>query len=295
MDYTALVQMAIGLFGEKAAREMSEEQLRLLERQLNDVRGVELPDLPEISPEQLGDSAVGSMKSDPALRSKQMQAIATIQNLIDQGGLDLTDRAALEEALSSASNQQKRARAGVAADAAQRGQLNSGARLVMDMSAAQSGANAARQTGTEVAAQAQRRRLQAIRDAAGMAGGLREQDWREQEAANRAKDIREERNAAAREKATLYNAGLPQQGFNNALAKATGQLPSTSAVGNAMAQGAADTRALTSGLVTAAGAYGGVNKNGGAASGAQTYLYDSDANNFAGRGSPSDLSNGDEK
>lgn len=283
--------MAISLYGEDKASKMSEKQLRLMEQQLDDVRGVELPDLPEIQAEQLGDSAVGGMTSDPTLRSKQLQAIATLQNMIDQGGLDITDRAQLEQALSSAANQQKRARAGVASDAAQRGQLNSGARLVMDMDAAQSGANAARANGTEVAAQAQRRRLQAIRDAASMSGGLREQDWRESETANRAKDIREERNAAARERATMYNAGIPQQGFNNAVSKATGQLPSTSAVGNVLAQGAADTRGLYSGL--GAAAYQGVNKNGGA----QTYAYnpDSDSNNFAGRGSPSDISDDEDK
>lgn len=266
-----VVQTAISMFGEEKASQMTREQLEMLRQQLADVRGVQLPNLPGLTPEQLGDSNVGNMKSDPTLRNKQLQAIATLQNLIDEGGLDLTDQAALEQAMSQATNQQKRARAGVAADAAQRGQLNSGARLVMDMDAAQAGANAARQTGLETAALAQRRRLQAIRDAASMSGGLREQDWRESESANRAKDLRDERNAAERARVGTYNAGLAQQGFNNAMAKATGQLPSTSAVGNVLNQQAQDTRALYSGLGSAANqAYGGVTKNGGT----QTYTYD---------------------
>jgi hypothetical protein len=294
VDYGALMQMAISLFGEEQASKMNATQLRMLEQQLADVRGIELPDLPQIQAEQLGDSNVGGMQSDPALRQKQLQAIATLQNIIDQGGLDLTDRAALEEALSKADSQGQRARAGVAADAAARGQLNSGARLVMDMNAAQVGANAARRTGTEVAAEAQRRRLQAIREASGMAGGLREQDWREAETANRAKDIRDERNAAAREKANLYNAGLPQQGFNNALAKATGQLPSTSAVGNALSQQAQSTQQLYAGLGQAANqAYGNVNSNAAADSDGQTYSYDS--NDYAKRGGAQDISDPDDK
>jgi hypothetical protein len=296
VDYAALAQMAISLYGEEQAAKLSKKQLQLLERQLNDVRSVALPTLEELKAEELGESNVGNMRSDESLRSNQLQAIATLQNIIDKGGLDLTDRAALEEALSSQANASQRARAGVAADAAQRGQLNSGSRLVMDMNAAQVGANAARKTGTEVAAQAQQRRLQAIREAAGMSGGLREQDWRESEAANRAKDIRDERNAAARERAAQYNAGLAQQGFNNAMAKAIGQLPSTSAVGNVLGGQAQDTRALYSGLGAAGNqavsAYSGKRNDG---SQVQTYLYDRDSNNFAGRGSPSDISDPDDK
>ena len=272
MDYGALIQMAISMYGEEKASKMSLQQLRLMEQQLADVRGIQLPDLPKLEAEELGPSNVGGMRSDEGLRSNQLEAIATLRNIIDKGGLDLTDRAALEEALSASTNAQQRARAGVAADAASRGQLNSGARLVLDANAAQVGANAARKTGTEVAAQAQQRRLQAIREAAGMSGGLREQDWRESESANRAKDLRDERNAAAREKAATYNAGLPQQGFNNAMAKATGQLPSTSAVGNVLGQQAQDTRALYSGLGAAANqAYSGSRNDGQVGA---TYSYD---------------------
>lgn len=264
MDMGAVLQFAVSMYGEQAAKNLNEEQLRLLKRQLEDVRNVKLPTLEELKAEELGDSAVGGMQSNQGLRANQLEAIATLRNIVDQGGLDLTDQAALEQAIDAATNQQKRARAGVASDAAQRGQLNSGARLVMDMDAAQSGANAARQTGLETAAMAQRRRLQAIRDAGSISGGLREQDWREQETANRAKDIREEANARERARVGQYNAGLAQQGFSNAMAKATGQLPSTSAVGNAMAQGAADTRGFFSGMGAAANqAYNNVTKNGG--------------------------------
>jgi hypothetical protein len=126
-----------------------------------------------------------------------------------------------------------------------------------------------------------------------MSGGLREQDWRESESANRAKDIRDERNAAARERASQYNAGLPQQQFTNALAKATGQLPSTSAVGNALMQGAQDARASAAGVSNIIGkAYDGDDKGAPVGS---TYLYDRDSNNFARRNSASDISRGDDE
>lgn len=294
MDYAALMQMAIALYGEESAKKMDEKQLRLMERQLNDIRSVELPDLPKLESEQLGDSAVAGMKSDKALRSNQLAAIAELQRLADQGGLDLTDKAALEQALDVARNQTRRARAGISSELGARGQMDSGAKMTMDLDAASRGANDLHREGVETAAMAQRRRLQAIRDASGMSGALREQDWREGETANRAKDLRDERNAAARERAAQYNAGLPQQGFTNALAKATGQLPSTSAVGNVLAGQAQGTRDMTAGLIQATGAYGGVNRNAaGQSSGGSTYSYDS--NDYAKRGGPQDISDPDDK
>jgi len=295
MDYAALVQMAIALYGEEKASKMSEKQLRLMEQQLKDVRNIKLPDLPELKAEELGDSAVGGMRSDQGLRSNQLAAIAELRRLADEGGLDLTDKAALEESLNTARNHSRRARAGVAADLSSRGQLDSGAKLTMDLDAASRGSNDLRKEGLDVAAMAQRRRLQAIRDASGMSGGLREQDWREAESANRAKDIRDERNAAARERAAQYNAGLPQQGFNNSLAKATGQLPSTSAVGNVLAGQAADTRALTGGLIQAAGAYpnSGPSSSSGGGGGSGPRLRSDDPNytyNYGTNYGPSDPS-----
>lgn len=292
MDYAALMQMAIALYGEESAKRMDEKQLRLMERQLKDIRSVELPDLPELEAEQLGDSAVAGMKSDASLRSNQLAAIAEMQRLADAGGLDLTDKAALEQALDTARNQTKRARAGVASELGARGQMDSGAKMAMDLDATSRGANDLRKEGMDTAAMAQRRRLAAIRDASGMSGSLREQDWREGESANRAKDLRDERNAAARERASQYNAGLPQQGFNNRMAKATGQLPSTSAVGNVLAGQAQGTRDMTAGLINAVGAYPNNGKSN-TSGGGSTYSYDS--NDYAKRGGPQDISDPNNK
>lgn len=293
MGYAALLQLAIGLYGEEKAKNMTREQLDVLREQLAGVQRVPLPNIQTQTPDQLGESAVAGMKSDQTLRAKQLQALGTIQNLIDSGGLDLTDKASLEDATSQALNQQKRARAGVAADAAARGQMNSGNRLVMDLDAAQAGSNAARKTGMETAALAQRRRLDAIRDASTMSGALREQDWREGEAAARAKDIRDERNASAREKAQYYNAGIPQQQFTNALGKATGQLPSANAYAGGLAAGATDARASAAGMAGVVGAYGNANNTAG-----QTYTYDPEIAKLdenGQRGGYTDLSRGDDK
>lgn len=274
------LQLAIALFGEQKASQLNQQQLDLLAQQYSDMKGIPLPELEKMTADQLGPSAVGSMQSDQGMRSKQLQAIAELQNVVDKGGLDLNDHAALEESLDTARKQESRARAGVASDAAQRGQLNSGSRLLMDMNAAQSGANTARQTGLQTAGMAQQRRLAAIHDVSADSGALREQDWREAETANRAKDLRDERNAAAREKAQYYNAGLPQQNFSNAMSKATGTQPAANAYSGGLGAAATDARGSAAGIAGVVGAassgsaYGGVTSNGGADPGGTTYEYD---------------------
>lgn len=291
MDYGALIQLAMSLYGEQAAKNMTDAQLRMLGEQLANIQGIALPDLPQVQAEQLGDSAVAGLQTDPEMRSRQLSALDEVQRLVDGGGLDLQSKASLEEALGAAMNQQHRARAGVAADAAARGQLNSGNRLLMDMDAAQSGANNARAAGTQAAADASARRLQAIHDASAMSSNLREMDWREKESSARAKDLRDERNAQAREKATYYNAGLPQQNFTNAMAKATGQMPAANAYGGALGAAGADARNAAAGYGQAAyEAFRGLNAGGG-----QPTTYEFDSNTLARRHGPQDISEGDEK
>lgn len=253
MDYAALIQMGIAAAGEAKAQQMSEKQLAILGRQMAALQGIELPDLEQMKAEQLGASAVGSMQSDQNLRAKQLAALSEIQRLADSGGLDLSDKAGLEEALNVARNQERRARAGVGARAAARGGMSNSARMMMDLDAASAGSNSLRQEGLQAAAMAQRRRLDAIKQASSMAGGLRSQDWQENEVAAKAKDLRDERNSAAREKAAYYNAGLPQQQFNNRLTKITGQQNGVNNMAQFYGNMANDTRASTAGLVGLAG------------------------------------------
>lgn len=279
-------QLAIAFLGEQKASQMSAKQLELLGKQLADLQGIKLPDLQEVQPEQLGKSAVAGMQSDQGLRGKQLQAITELQHIIDSGGLDLSDKVSLEEALSTAQNNQRRARAGVAGDLQARGGLDTGARLVMGLDAATAGANELRKTGMETAAMAQRRKLEAIRAASGMSGALREQDWREKETSSRAKDLRDERNSAAREKAGYYNAGLPQQGFNNAVTKATGQQTGVNAMAQGLNAAAQDTRASAAGMAGVVGAYGNVDKNAAGNTGVQTYTHE--GSHSSGSGSHAD-------
>lgn len=286
MDYSALIQMATALYGEQAASAMTQQQLDLLKQQLANVQAVPLPNSPSVTPDQLGPSAVAGMTSNAGERQKQLDAISEIQQVIDAGGMDLTSKASLEDALSQANSQQNRARQGVANDLQSRGQLNSGANLVMSQNAAQSGANQARQAGTDAAAAASQRRLAAINDAAGLQSQLRGEDWSEADTANQAKDMRDERNANAREKAQYYNAGLPQQNFADAMQKAGAAGAPTGNLASAYQQAGVDQRQQAAGIGAIAGQAAGSGTYG-APTNTTTYTYNPDLT--GDRGGAADL------
>lgn len=255
-------------------QDMTDEQLQLLQDQINRVQAVQTPNLPNVSPDLLGQSAVAQMSPDEGTRSQQLQAIAEIQNVINQGGLNYADKASLEQATQAASNQQNRAMATVGADAASRGQLNSGNRLMMDMNAAQTGANAERTTDLAAAADAQQRKLSAINDAAAQVSQLRGEDWGENLTAANAKDQRDQLNAAAQNQANYYNAGVPQQNFNNQMSKATGTGNPTNALGTALQQAGVQQGQLAGGAVGVAGAVYNAANGGGGSGSPYTYTYD---------------------
>jgi hypothetical protein len=225
VDYASLFQLAVSLYGEQKAANMSKEQLALLKNQLDQIRGVQLPDLPQVEAEQLGPSELGAMAPDEAMRGDQLQTLADMRSAIDAGGLSLSDRAALLDAMGDVSATNRRARADVKADLARRGGIDSGAQLLMGEQAASDNARDAGKAGLQAAAQAEQRKLQLMREYLAGTGQVRGQDWAENASAAGARDARAESNAARREKSKYYNAGLPQQGFANAMAKATGQMP----------------------------------------------------------------------
>ncbi len=259
MPYALIIQALMGMAADAKAGKIDAEKLALLKKQLSDVAGIPLPELEKIAATQLPASHVAALQTDTGLRSKQMESLAALQDIIDNGGMSLEDRVAQEAALSRSAGAARRGRAGIAADLASRGQLNSGAALQMGMAAEQQNANSARQSGMEAAANAQRRKMEALRELGGQAGSLRGQDRSEASEAARAADERNRWNASAQEKAQYYNAGLPQQQFGNQMAKATGQAGAVNNLAGAYgqeAQGIRDQGAKNSAAVGQAVNYG---------------------------------------
>lgn len=227
MPWAMIIQAAMSLQAQKEAGKLTDRQFALLQEQLAKVAGVPLPELERVVAQQVGPSELGNIRRDDELRNQQLQALGAYQDIIDAGGMTLDDRVAEEAALSQADSADRRRRAGIMQELASRGQANSGAALVSSLSSAQDAANRGRASGQESAARAQARKLQALEALASGSGRLREQDFGEASRKASAQDEINRWNASAREKAGYYNAGLGQQQFQNAMAKATGQANAT--------------------------------------------------------------------
>lgn len=223
MGYAAIIQALMGMASSAQAGKLTQEQMQLQKDQLAKLAGIPLPELDKIIATELPPSHVAALQTDNNLRQNQLDTIGALQDIASNGGMSLDDKVAQEAAMSRAAGAARRGRAGIASDLASRGQLNSGAQLAMSMGAEQQNANSARQSGMEAAAAAQRRKMEALRDIAGMSGGLRNQDWNENMARAQAADERDKWNAGSKEKAQYYNAGLPQQQFQNQVSQVTGQ------------------------------------------------------------------------
>ena len=145
-----------------------------------------------------------------------------LRDIFEGGGFDIQSEAALNEGLNRANVAGNAQRKALASEFAQRGQLGSGARLAMGNMSAQGAANRANQTALDVAAEGDRRKRNALSAYADLAGDIRRADFGEGSARAQAKDTADRWNASARQRATEYNAGLPQRQFNNRVSRSTG-------------------------------------------------------------------------
>lgn len=225
---------------------------------------------------QLGETSMAGITTDPSYREAQLKALGKLQQIGDEGGMLLEDRANLERTMGGIAAKQRGAREAILQDARQRGGYGSGTALAAQLMAQQQGSQDARLEGLNTAAQAQSRALQAIQGAGKLGTELRGQEFGEKERIAKAKDVIAQWNAANRQdvnqrntgvrnqasqynlnnaqnlananvdqrnKAQTYNKGLIQQRFGNemdiAKAKATaraGQAQAAGQAGNAAAQ-----------------------------------------------------------
>lgn len=159
----------------------------------------------------------------PDLESQdaQYEALRYMQNIADEGGLDATAEANYNRLRNEVAGQQQSAEANILADAARRGVAGSGLEQAARLQTAQSAANASGQRGLDIAAQAQQRALEAMRQSGQMGTEMRSQDFGEQrDIANAADAInrfntqgaqsREIRNVGAQNVAQQYNLGNEQ-------------------------------------------------------------------------------------
>lgn len=227
----------------------------------------------------LGDTALGGVNTDPAYKQAQMQALGKLQDIGNNGGMTLEDRANSERVQGGIDAKERGSREAILQRAQQSGGYGSGTSLVAQLMNQQNASNQAHQVGLDTEASAQKRALDALTQGGSLASNLRSQDYGEQSNAAAARDAIAKWNAAnqqgvqgqntaltndaaqknllaqqqlsnanvdTRNKNQAYNKGLIQQQYNNQLelakAKANaraGQAQNATAGGNAAAATAA--------------------------------------------------------
>lgn len=152
-------------------------------------------------------SAFESIISDPKFKEAQMKALAGLQDIAEQGGLTATDKARLNDIAKSEGVRERGAREAILQNAAERGVSGSGLELMAQLKSQQESAGRQSDRDTEVAAEAERRALEALVNSGNMAGNIRGQDFSEASRIAQAKDEINRFNTNTLNNFNLYNVG----------------------------------------------------------------------------------------
>jgi hypothetical protein len=208
--------------------------IKNLQDRFGDYQKVGTPSYKDIAPERLGASALTKIAPDVGSRVDQQAAEAALQNITNSGGLNLSDRAALNDQESILSRNNAAREKSLANQYAARGQLGSGAQLSMDLANQQNAAENANKHGESIAAQAQQRAMQAILSKAGIARNMSQDDYARARAAAEATDSINRYNASMGTEAQGANNRLREQGYNDQLRKLQGETGLTDSLNNAL-------------------------------------------------------------
>ena len=136
----------------------------------------------QITPQQaeatlLNSNAFNSIKTDPSLTAASKQALNQLQNIGSSGGMDAIAKAQLQDITNQQNQQNQSQNQATMLQAQARGTGGSNLNTVNELIGEQGAANTAAQAGTNVAANAQQRALQAIQAAGGLGQSLQAQQY----------------------------------------------------------------------------------------------------------------------
>jgi hypothetical protein len=259
-----------GILGNDAGEEQMAKSLGLSREALQELRNLYVPTVEEqkiqlvnpelaglLEAEQLGESSLAGVSSDPRLKQAQMKALEELSGLSEQG-LGVEDQAAFNQLKRQAGAEAKAQQASILQNAAAQGTLDSGNTIMAQLNASQAQANRLQQGAENQAAEAARARRQALAQYGDMSSNMANQDFSQKSQIASAKDAIAKFNsqnkqnvnqynlgqrqtianqtADNRNKQEMYNKGLIQQQFQNNLSKATGVAGQTNNLANQYAQ-----------------------------------------------------------
>lgn len=197
-----------GILGSNKANKASKDAERYLDALMEEYRQTNLPDLSPVEFEKFkdlfvaqeaGPTQLGGIELSPEYLDAQRAALSQLGEL-SEGGLNLQDKADLANIQNEVARQDAARQGAIMQNMAERGMGGAGMELAQRLSSQQAGADRAATDARTVAAQAQRRALQAIMDRGQLGGMMRQQEY----------GIEADR-ARAQDAINMFNAGQRQQ------------------------------------------------------------------------------------
>lgn len=205
----------------------------LLEKNRDLVNGLETPELLKAIAEQTRGNAFDNAQVDPATRAYQMQALERLGQEVQTKGLTAEDIAAQNQALSTAGRFESGQRGATEQRAASRGMGGAMSSQLSALQGQQAAVNQANANAIDVAGQNRQRYMAALGQLGNQAGNVRGQDWAQAAARAAAQNQINQFNTGMRWAAQQHNLAVPQQNFQNQVAKLGLQTHANTAAGNA--------------------------------------------------------------
>lgn len=215
-------QLLSGILGNRARQSGIKADQAAMNEAIARIMGVSIPEAerlvfqnpqlvgelaPQIEKEialSAGPSAMEGITTDPRFAQAQMDALARMQE-VGREGMTEEDKLALAQIRQKQGRDAAARQQAILQSMAQRGMGGAGQELAARLSAEQAAADTAAMQGQQVAAEKQRRALEAMMQSGQMAGQMRGQQFGEKSAAAKAKDIMSQFNTQLAAKAQSDN------------------------------------------------------------------------------------------
>lgn len=264
------------------------EQSRVSDLPMQTVQGTVTPE--DIQVTDQGATDYTNIALDPTTRAAQKDALQQYIDIANAGGLDAESKLALQQILDATNAQSRGAQGAIMNEAQAMGQGGGDFALTQRAIAAQAASNNAANQGMQAAAIAEQNKREALNAMANIGGSINAADFGQAAEKARATDAINAANVTARNTAAgqdvankiqtgefnvntaqgvnaantgagqnkvYYNASLPQQRFNNELAKASGIAGVSGSQANAAQNAANANLAFTGSLLGTAGTVAG--------------------------------------
>ncbi len=255
-DYAAIAAAAIAGISSLVSAGKEAEAQKLRESIVAQYGPDILPHLEKAQAEQAGGSAFESAPSNDQGRATQMGVDEQLANIYDTGGNTAADEAAYDVARRGVSQRAASQAGDIGIEAARRGQTGSGLGATLAAQSGQGELEALAGLNANIASSARERALQALTARGQQAGQMRAQDWAQTSGRASATDLMNRFNASQRQQTGMYNTGLPQQGFDNNMARLAAQGAAVNGQAAGIDRSAAATRQTGAGLANGALSYG---------------------------------------